>query len=112
VALRRVFDSDKMVADPADMAERADSPGRIFEQEPLESGIRTRLATTPCAIVRFDPGLIGLDLTATNISPFQACPQVRKSARVMPPPKTQVPVIKETKWVRSARTEDITNLPS
>jgi len=46
VALRRVFDSDKMVADPADMAERADSPGRIFEQEPLESGIRIRLATT------------------------------------------------------------------
>ena len=61
VPLRRIFDRDKMIADPADVAERTDRLGRVFQQRLFESRIGPRLGDDPRAIVGADLGFIGLD---------------------------------------------------
>src|SRR4051794_35832340 len=50
-----------MVADPADMAERADRLAGILQQRRLERGISPGLGDDARAVLRTDPGLIGLD---------------------------------------------------
>src|SRR4051794_12805969 len=50
-----------MVADAADMAERADRLGAILQQRLLERRIGPGLGDDAGAIVGADPGLIGLD---------------------------------------------------
>ena len=49
-----------MIADAADMAERADRLGRIIKQGAFELRIGPGLGDDARAIVRADPGLIGL----------------------------------------------------
>jgi hypothetical protein len=61
MALRRVLDGDEMVADPADMTERAHRFGGVIQQGLLESRIGPGLGDNLRAIVRADPGFIGLD---------------------------------------------------
>ena len=61
MALRRVLDRDQMVADPADMAERADGRAGVVEQRLFERGIGPRLGDHLGAVMRADPGFIGLD---------------------------------------------------
>ncbi len=61
VPLRRVLDHDEMVADAADMAERADRLGAVLEQRLLERRIGPGLGDDARAVVRADLGLIGLD---------------------------------------------------
>ena len=58
---RRVLDRDQMVADAADMAERADRLGGILQQRLLERRIGPGLGDDARAVVRADPGLVGLD---------------------------------------------------
>ena len=50
-----------MVADPADMAERADGLGGVLQQGFLEGRIGPGFGDDPRAVVRADPGLVGLD---------------------------------------------------
>ena len=59
--LRRVLDRDQMVADAADMAERADRLGGVFEQRLLEAWIGPCLSDHAGAIARPDLGFVGLD---------------------------------------------------
>ena len=56
----RVLDRDQMIADPADMAERADRLAGVLEQRLPEGGIGPRLGDDPRAVVRADLGLVGL----------------------------------------------------
>src|SRR5438067_1301682 len=50
-----------MVADAADMAERADRLGAVLKQRCLESRIGPRLGDDARAVMRADLGLVGLD---------------------------------------------------
>ena len=59
--LRRVLDRDEMIADPADVAERAHGLGGIGQQGLLERGIGPGLGDNLRAVVRPDLGFIGLD---------------------------------------------------
>jgi hypothetical protein len=61
VALRRVLDGDEVVANPADVAERAHGRAGVVEQGPPECRIRPGLGDNLRAIMRADPGLVGLD---------------------------------------------------
>ena len=59
--MRGVLDRDQVIADPADMAERADGLGRVLEQRAFEFGIGPGLGNNARAIVRADLGLVSLD---------------------------------------------------
>ncbi len=61
VPLRRVLDRDQMIADPADMAERADGLAGIRQQGLFEGRIGPGFRHDLRAIARADLGLIGLD---------------------------------------------------
>ena len=50
-----------MIADPAGESDRADRLGGIFQQRLLERRIDPGLGDDLGAVVRTDPGLIGLD---------------------------------------------------
>ena len=58
--LGRVLDRNQMIADAADMAECADGLGGVLQQCALESRIGPGLGDDPRAVVRSDPGLVGL----------------------------------------------------
>jgi len=59
--LRRVLDGDEMIADPADVTERAHRLGGVIQQGLFESGIGPCLGDDLRAIMRADLGLVGLD---------------------------------------------------
>ena len=61
MALRRVLDGDQVIADRADMAQRADRGGGVLQERLLESGIGPRLGDDTGAVARPDLGLVGLD---------------------------------------------------
>ena len=61
MTLRRVLDRDEMVADPADMAERADGLAGVVEQGLFERGVGPGFGDDLRAIVRADLGLVRLD---------------------------------------------------
>jgi len=60
VPLRRILDRHEMIADAADMAERADRLARVLDQRSLEIGIGPGLGDHAGAVMRTDLGLIGL----------------------------------------------------
>ena len=61
MALRRVLDGDEMIADPADMAERAHGLGGVLQQGVPEGGIGPGFGDDLRAVVRADLGFVGLD---------------------------------------------------
>jgi len=61
VALWRILDNDEMVADSADMTERAHGLAAVIQQGLPESGIGPGFSHNLRAIVRADLRLIGLD---------------------------------------------------
>ena len=61
VALRRVLDSDQMIADPADMTERAHGLGGVIQQGLPEGWIGPGFGDDARAIVRADLRFVGLD---------------------------------------------------